>query len=76
MYLSRKHKVGSKCKIFLQKWTDEYFCVSMNGKALYLICSKSTTVLKEYNTAGHYNLKHKEKYKNCQCFEKRKVVAL
>jgi hypothetical protein len=37
----------------------------MNGKALCLICSENTVVLKEYNAARHYNSKHKENHKNC-----------
>jgi hypothetical protein len=53
------------------------FSFSMNRKALFLICSESIAVLKEYNTASHYNLKHKEKYKNCvRVRRQEKVVAL
>jgi hypothetical protein len=37
----------------------------MNRKALYLICGKDISALKQYNIARHYNSKHKEKYKNC-----------
>jgi hypothetical protein len=62
MSLSRKHNEDSECKILQEKWTDEYFCVSMNGKALCLIFSESIAVLKEYNIARHYNSKHKGKY--------------
>jgi hypothetical protein len=47
MPLSRKQKVDCECRILQEKWTDEYFCVSMNGKALCLICSA--------NIARHYN---------------------
>jgi hypothetical protein len=56
--------VDSECRVFQEKWTDEYFCVSMNGKALCSICSESTAVLKECNIVRHYNSKHKEKHKN------------
>jgi hypothetical protein len=65
MSLSEKHKVDYECRIFQEKWTDKYFCVSMNRKALCLIYSESIAVLKEYNIARHYNSKHKAKYKNC-----------
>jgi hypothetical protein len=51
--------------------------VSMNGKALCLICSKSIVVLKEYNIARHYNSMHKEKYKHCvSALRREKVAAL
>jgi hypothetical protein len=62
MSLSKKRKVDSECRIFQEKRTDEYCCVSVNGKALCSICSESIAVLKEYNIARHCNSKHKEKY--------------
>jgi hypothetical protein len=50
MSLSKeKLKVDSECR------TDEYVGVSINGKALCLICSESTAVLKEYSVARQYN---------------------
>jgi hypothetical protein len=55
--------VDSKYRIFQEKWTDEYFCVSMNGKALCLICNESISVFKDYNIARYYNSKHK--VQNC-----------
>jgi hypothetical protein len=55
MSLSEKHKVGSECRIFQDKWTGEYFCVSLNGRALCLICREGTAVLKEYNIVRHYS---------------------
>jgi hypothetical protein len=50
-----KCKVGSESIIFQEKCTYEQFCVSVNGKALCLICSKSNSVVIEYNVAMHYN---------------------
>jgi hypothetical protein len=47
----------------------------MNGKALCLICSESITVLKECNITGHYDLKHKEKYKICVDTQRREKVT-
>jgi hypothetical protein len=68
--------VDTECRIFQDTWTDEYFCVSVNGEALRLICSESIAVSKKYNTARHHNLKHKEKYKNCVGSLKRGNVQL
>jgi hypothetical protein len=62
--------------VFQEKWIDKCFCVSVNGKALYLLCSECIAISIAYNTARHYNVKHKEKYKNCVCSEKKKVIAL
>jgi len=63
--LSRKRKVESECRLFQEKWTEECFCVSTNGKILCLICNESIDVLKEYKIAWHCNSQHKEKHKNC-----------
>jgi hypothetical protein len=49
----------------MYNFSREYFCIYRNGKVLCLICSESFAVLKEYNIARQYDLKHKEKYKNC-----------
>jgi hypothetical protein len=57
MSLSKKCKMDCEQRSFQEKWTDDIF-VSMNVKALCLICNESIAVLKEYNIARHYNLKH------------------
>jgi hypothetical protein len=49
----------------------------MSRKALCIICSETTDVLKEHNTARYCNLKHKEKYKGCvDALGTEKVAAL
>lgn len=48
------HNVDSECRIFLEKWTDEWYYVSVNGKFLFLISSENMAVLEEYNLAGHF----------------------
>jgi hypothetical protein len=46
-------------------------------KTLCLICGENISVLKEYNIASHYNLKNKEKHKNCiNAARREKVMAL
>jgi hypothetical protein len=46
MSLLKRHKVDSKCRHFQEKWLDEYFCVSMNGKASCLIYSEIISIYK------------------------------
>jgi hypothetical protein len=41
----RKRKVDSECRTFRELWTDEYFCVSMNGEAWRLICCENIIFL-------------------------------
>jgi len=53
--------MDSECRTFRERWTEKYFCVSMNGNALCLICSESVAVLKECNIARYHNYK----YRNC-----------
>jgi hypothetical protein len=49
----------------------------MNRKALFLIRSEISAVLKEYNIARHYSSKHKEKCENCiGALRRDKVAAL
>jgi hypothetical protein len=72
MLYQRKHIVENGCRILQDPWTNKYFCISVNRKALCLICSKSIAVLKEYNITRHYNLKHKEKYKKLWWFSEKK----
>jgi len=48
------------------------FCVSVSGKALWIICSEITVPLKDYNITKHYNSKHKEEYKKILCWRSEK----
>jgi hypothetical protein len=67
---TKKRKVHSEGRIFRKKWTEGYFCISMKGKVLCLICRESIAVSEEHNTARHCNWKHKETYKHCVGFKK------
>jgi hypothetical protein len=42
---------------------------------LCLICNESVAVLKDYNIAGHYNSKHREKYETFVSAVRRKEVV-
>jgi hypothetical protein len=71
MSLSQKHKVDSESRIFQTKETEEHFCISMNGKALCLICNESMAALQEYKITRHHSSKHK----NCVGALRREQVA-
>jgi hypothetical protein len=76
MSLSKKRKMDSECRTFRERWTEKYFCVSMNGNALCLICSESVAALKECYVVRYYSSKQ-EKYKICvDVLRSEKVVAL
>ena len=52
---AKKYILSVAC---LMKSGEKYFFV----KAVCLICSKSTAVLKDYNLQRHYKTKHQSKY--------------
>jgi hypothetical protein len=77
MSFIKTSKFYSECtsRSLQEKWTDEYFCASVIGKAACLICSESIAVLKEYNIVRLYNSKHEGKYKICDGALRRENVA-
>lgn len=58
--MSKKRKLIDECRVFQDKWTDNYFFVLRNEKAVCLICSEIVSVLKEYNLKRHYSTKHSQ----------------
>ena len=59
--LSKKRKVDTECRIFQDKWKENYFFWEVGGKPVCLICSQQVAVAKEYNIKRHYET-HAEKY--------------
>jgi hypothetical protein len=53
-------KVDSECRIFQERWTEQYFFINNNNNPLCLICNETVSVLKEYNLKRHYNSKHQK----------------
>ena len=49
-------------RLFNEKWTDDYFFVEANSKALCLICREFLQVFKDYNLKRHYMQKHATKF--------------
>jgi hypothetical protein len=62
----KNQKVDLEHRIFQEKWIVFLWMENL------LICSKGIAVLKEYNTAGHYNSKHKQQYRNCTAIKEGK----
>ena len=59
MLPSAKHrKIESKGRLFKEDWTEKYFFVEHNNKALCLICQETVAVFKEFNMNRHYETKH------------------
>lgn len=59
----KKRKVDSECRLFKEEWAWKYFFTEYNGKPICLICNEAVPVLKDFNLARHFNIKHaKTKY--------------
>lgn len=58
MSCSKKRKIDNECRIFNEKWSEQYFVVENRNSALCLICNESIAVLKEYNIRRHFDTKH------------------
>ena len=59
MLPSAKHReIESKGRLFKEDWTEKYFFVEHNNKALCLICQETVAVFKEFNMNRHYETKH------------------
>lgn len=39
----------NEAKVFIETWTDKYFSVETNNKAVCLICREIVSVFKDYN---------------------------
>ena len=59
---SKRRKIDAECRVFNDKWTEEYFFIFLDEKPICLICSQSVAALKEYNKRRHYMQKHADKY--------------
>ena len=55
MASAKKRKVDSECRVFQEKWTDDYFFVEVRGRP---VCLESLAVMKKTNLERHYSTKH------------------
>lgn len=63
MALSKKMKIDGECRLFQEKWTNDFFFAVVNNKPTCLICTQQVAVPKEYNIRRHYQTIHGDKYK-------------
>uniref|UniRef100_A0A8D8Q7D0 General transcription factor II-I repeat domain-containing protein 2 n=1 Tax=Cacopsylla melanoneura TaxID=428564 RepID=A0A8D8Q7D0_9HEMI len=58
----KKRKVTEEARVFQNKWTEDYFFIETQQKAICLICQESVAVMKAYNLKRHYDSKHSSKF--------------
>lgn len=71
----KTRKITDENRVFNEKWTDDYFFVETNKKALCLICREIVAVFKEYNLRRHYMQKHAAKFEAFQGMIRKDKVA-
>ncbi|XP_073330798.1 general transcription factor II-I repeat domain-containing protein 2A-like [Pagrus major] len=54
----KKRKVDAECRVFQEKWTDDFFFVEVKGKPVCLVCGEALAVMKKANVERHYSSKH------------------
>ena len=57
-----RRKITDEGQLFSEKWTDDYYFVEANSRALCLICREFVQVFKDYNLKRHYMQKHAAKF--------------
>lgn len=58
MATSKKRKIDAECRVFQEKWTNDYFFVEVKGKPVCLVCGDALAVMKKVNLERHYSSKH------------------
>ncbi|XP_054466301.1 histidine triad nucleotide-binding protein 2, mitochondrial isoform X2 [Anoplopoma fimbria] len=54
----KKRKVDAECRVFQEKWTNDFFFVEVKGKPVCLVCGGALAVMKKANVERHYSSKH------------------
>ncbi|TWW69198.1 Protein ZBED8 [Takifugu flavidus] len=54
----KKRKVDAECRLFQEKWTNDFFFVEVKGKPVCLVCGEALAVMKKANLERHYSTKH------------------
>ncbi|KAL1139372.1 hypothetical protein AAG570_006356 [Ranatra chinensis] len=57
-----KRKIDYEGRVFKEQWSENFFFVESDRRALCLICNETIAVLKEYNIRRHYMSKHNAQY--------------
>ena len=58
MASAEKRKVDNECRVFQEKWTDDYFFVEVKGRPVCLVFGETLAVMKNTNLELHYSTKH------------------
>ena len=58
MATTKKRKIDAECRVFQEKWTNDYFFVEVKGKPVCLVCGDALAVMKKVNLERHYSSKH------------------
>lgn len=58
----KKINIENEKRIFNEKWTEKYFFIEENKKALCLICKDFLPVFNDYNLKRYYSQKYDPKY--------------
>ena len=62
-----KRKIIDEGRLFSEKWTDDYFFVEANSRALCLIHREFVQVFKDYDLKRSYMQKHAAKFNTYDC---------
>uniref|UniRef100_A0A674NTU2 SPIN-DOC-like zinc-finger domain-containing protein n=1 Tax=Takifugu rubripes TaxID=31033 RepID=A0A674NTU2_TAKRU len=54
----KKRKVDAECRVFQEKWTNDFFFVEVKGKPVCRVCGEALEVMKKANLERHYSWKH------------------
>lgn len=53
---TKRKRVNFESHAFKIQWSVGYFVIELDGKALYLLCSDTVALLKEYSNLWHYGI--------------------
>ena len=59
--LKNKTSVDSECRVFKEKWTENYLFTKVNAKPVCLVCNQQVAVFKEFNIRRHFETHRKDK---------------
>lgn len=61
---TKKRKITEEKRVFQEKWTEQYFFVSVKDKPVCLVCTETIAVMKEFNIKRHYDTKHAVRFES------------
>uniref|UniRef100_A0A3P8TK50 HAT C-terminal dimerisation domain-containing protein n=1 Tax=Amphiprion percula TaxID=161767 RepID=A0A3P8TK50_AMPPE len=70
-----KRELDQENSIFQVRWETDYLVTEFKGKPICLVCLETTSAKKDFNSSGHYNTTHKEKFEKYTRVARAAVVA-